>query len=180
MALPPGPSSSFLVQGGEWTWRPEQYLRRCRERYGDIFTANLRFQGPDGPSPAVFVCDPEAVKTLFRTSPEQAPVGASRQSLSPMFGTRSVLIVDGAQHLRLRKLMLPPFHGKRMAAYGELIEEIVEAELDSWAPGRPFALQPRMQAITLEAILRAVFGLEDAEHRHDMRDQITKLLDYVS
>ena len=180
MALPPGPSSSFLVQGGEWTWRPERYLRRCRERYGDIFTANLRFHGPDGPSPAVFVSDPEAVKTLFRASPDQAPVGASRQSLSPMFGTRSVLLVDGAEHLRLRKLMLPPFHGQRMAAYGELIEGIVQEEVDSWETGKPFALQPRMQAITLEVILRAVFGLVHEGQRDEVRQRIIKLLDTVA
>jgi cytochrome P450 family 135 len=155
-------------------------MRRYRERYGDIFTANLRFQGPDGPSPAVFVSDPDAVKKLFRASPEEAPVGASRQSLSPMFGTRSVLLVDGAEHLRRRKLMLPPFHGKRMARYGELIEEIVDAEVDSWVPGKTFALQPRMQAVTLEVILRAVFGLEEAEQRDDVRRRITKLLDYVA
>jgi cytochrome P450 len=180
MALPPGPSSPSLVQLLEWSWRPERYMRSAHERYGDIFTAQLRFQGPDGPSPAVFLADPEAVKTLFRTSPDHAPVGASRQSLSPMFGSRSVLLVDGAEHLRQRKLMLPPFHGRRMAAYGELIEEIAEDELDAWPLDKSFALQPHMQAITLEVILRAVFGLEDLERRAEMRERISDLLASVS
>ena len=180
MALPPGPSSPSLVQLYDWSWRPERYMRRARKRYGDVFTANLRFHGPDGPSPAVFISDPEAVKTLFRTPPEQAPVGASRQALSPMFGVRSVLIVDGAEHLRQRKLMLPPFHGRRMAAYGELIEGITEDELDSWPLHKRFALQPQMQAITLEVILRAVFGLEDDARREEMRERISDLLADVS
>ena len=93
----------------------------------------------------MFTCDPAAIKLLFTAGPDVAPVGASRQSLAPMFGRRSVLLLDGKSHLRQRRLMLPPFHGDRMAAYGGLITQIADEELERWPLREPFPLQPRMQ-----------------------------------
>jgi cytochrome P450 len=154
-------------------------MSRCYRRYGDVFTIHLLGWGSPGTNPVVVVADPAAIKAIFTGDPELVPVGASRRMLSPMFGPASVLVIDGAAHMRQRRLMLPPFHGERMAAYGALIEEITERELDSWPLGRPFPLQPRMQAITLEVILRAVFGV-DLAHRDDLRDRIVALLAEVS
>src|SRR5207245_1305632 len=105
------------------------------------------------------LADPAAVRALFTAGRDVAPVGEGRQNLAPLFGPRSVLTTDGAQHLRQRRLMLPPFHGERMAPYEELISQIAERESDTWPRDKPFALLPRMQAITLEVILRAIFGL---------------------
>jgi len=179
VSLPPGPRQPPLAQSLEWTLRPERFMERCRRRYGDTFTVRL---GPGGrlTKPIVFLADPVDVKALFTAGPEVAPVGEARQSLAPMFGPRSVLIVDGSQHLRERRLMLPPFHGERMAAYEELISGIAERELETWPKGTPFALQPRMQAITLEVILRAVFGLDAAARRAELRDRIEQLLGIVA
>jgi cytochrome P450 len=179
MSLPPGPSSPALAQSLEWAFRPESLMARCQRRYGDVFTLRMLGWGSTGTNPVVFVSDPGAVKAIFTGDPELVPVGASRRMLTPMFGPASVLIVDGAQHLRQRRLMLPPFHGERMSRYGELIERITDDELDRWPLGRPFPLQPRMQAITLEVILRAVFGV-DVAHRDDLRDRIVALLAEVS
>ena len=174
MSLPPGPSSPALYWSLEWAFRPESLMSRCHRRYGDVFTVPMLGFGSIGTNPVVFVADPAAVKAIFTAGPELAPVGASRRMLSPMFGPASVLIVDGPAHLRQRRLMLPPFHGERMSRYARLIDE-----LERWPVGRAFALQPRMQAITLEVILRAVFGV-DVAHRDELRDRIVALLGEVS
>jgi cytochrome P450 len=179
MPLPPGPSSPGVYQSLEWAFRPEHLMSRCHRRYGDVFTVRLLGFGSYGTNPVVFVADPEMVKAIFTGDPELLPVGASRRMLSPMFGPASVLIVDGPEHIRQRRLMLPPFHGERMSRYAELIEEITEDELDNWPLDKTFPLQPRMQAITLEVILRAVFGVE-LEHRDELRDRIQDLLAEVS
>src|SRR5204863_3111837 len=89
-------------------------------------------------------------------------------------------LLDGAAHMRQRKLLLPPFHGERMAAYGELIAKATEREIERWPAGRPFALQPSFQAITLEVILEAVFGLDDAQRRARLGDAIKEALEEVA
>ena len=180
MALPPGPSRPMLVQMAGWVMRPDAFLAGCQRRYGDTFTLRLLGFGEGGARPVVFTCDPAAIKLLFTAGPDVAPVGASRQSLAPMFGRRSVLLLDGKTHLRQRRLMLPPFHGDRMAAYGGLITQIAEEELERWPLRQPFPLQPRMQEITLEVILRVVFGVEDVARRGELRRRIKRLLDVVS
>jgi cytochrome P450 family 135 len=179
MPLPPGPRQPALAQSLEWVMRPAQFMERCRNRYGDCFTVRLGLGGGLA-QPIVFLTDPAAVKALYSAGPEVAPVGEGRQNLAPMFGQRSVLIVDGADHLRQRRLMLPPFHGPRMATYEELIAGITKREADTWPKNKPFALQPRMQAITLEVILRAVFGLDDSGRRAEVRRRIEELLRIVA
>ena len=104
--------------------------------------------------------DPELVKELFKGSPEQLRAGEANAPLGPVVGPRSVLLLDGAEHLRHRRLMLPPFHGQRMAAYESVMEEAADRAIDSWPVGEPFALLPSMQSVTLEVIMRAVFGME--------------------
>lgn len=179
MALPPGPRRPALLQALDWTWRPAQFMEGCRRRFGDCFAVRLGLGG-SLTYPIVFLADPAAVKALFAADPRDVPVGAGRQTLAPMFGSQSVLLVDGAQHLRQRRLMLPPFHGDRMAAYAELIRDITEREVASWPWATPFALQPRMQAITLEVILRAIFGLDDTTRRAEVRRLIERLLAIVA
>src|SRR5947209_14309208 len=158
MGLPPGPSRPMLAQMAGWVMRPDAFLTGCQRRYGDCFTIRLLGFGQGGTTKVVLTCDPAAIKLLFTAGPEIAPVGASRQSLAPMFGRRSVLLLDGDPHLRQRRLMLPPFHGDRLSGYGRLVAQIAEEELERWPLQKSFALQPRMQAITLEVILRVVFG----------------------
>src|SRR5256885_7150154 len=123
---------------------------------------------------------PTAIKTIFTSGPDKLRVGELRAPMAPMFGSGSVLLLDGAQHMRQRKLLLPPFHGERMAGYGEVISRATERELDSWPLDSALALQPRMQAITFEVILQAVFGLDEAERRAEVGGAIRRALDMVA
>ncbi len=101
-------------------------------------------------------------------------------TLAPLLGPSSVLLLDGDEHLRHRRLLLPPFHGERMRAYGSMMEEVAERRIADWPAGRSFAALPSMQAITLEVILRAVFGFADAERRDRIGGPLRRLLDTVA
>src|SRR5206468_54659 len=93
-------------------------------------------------------------------------------ALEPIMGPRSVLLLEGTEHLARRKLMLPPFHGERMRAFGPILEEVVRREVDSWPLGQAFAVHPRMQAVTLEVIMRAVFGVSDPARLERLRERL--------
>jgi cytochrome P450 len=176
VSLPPGPSAPPLIQTLEWAYRPGEFMERCQRRHGDLFSVRVRtFRVPGEDAQVVFVSDPAAVKSIFTGGAELARVSDSRSAMRPVFGERSVLLTDGDEHLHRRKLMLPAFHGERMTRYGELMAEIADAELDSWPVGRPLALHPGMQRITLEVILRAVFGLDEGRAHHEVRQRIAKL-----
>ncbi|MEO8687060.1 MAG: cytochrome P450 [Solirubrobacteraceae bacterium] len=154
--LPPGPSTPSAVQTWEWLARPTTLLRRCAARYGEPFT--LRTAWTD--APMVVVSDPAAVRAVFTAPVDVAVAGASSTFLEPFVGTRSILVLDGPAHLRQRKLMLPPFHGDRMRAHRDLIAELAAGEVERWPAGTPFATHGRMQALTLDIIMRVVFGAE--------------------
>ena len=154
--LPPGPSTPSAVQTWEWLARPTTLLRRCAARYGEPFT--LRTAWTD--APMVVVSDPAAVRAVFTAPVDVAVGGASSTFLEPFVGPSSILVLDGAAHLRQRKLMLPPFHGDRMRAHRELIAGLAAAEVARWPAGEPIATHGRMQALTLDIIMRVVFGAE--------------------
>jgi cytochrome P450 len=147
-------------------------MRRWQARYGDVFTIKLALQGE-----VVQVADPALVKTVFATKPDDARAGEANAILQPLLGRRSVLLLDGREHLRQRKLLLPPFHGERMQRYGELITAITDEEMSRWPAGQPFALRPAMQRITLDVILRAVFGAGEDDHLDELRSLIRDLID---
>jgi len=156
----------------EWIARPIAFLERCNRRYGEMFA--VRF--PVGT--IVFISDPEVIKEIFTGDPDVLHAGEGNATpLEPIMGKNSVLLLDGAEHMRQRKLMLPSFHGERMQRYGELMREIAEREIGTWPVGKPFALRPRTQAITLEIIMRTVFGIEDAARLAQLRDRLGRLLD---
>jgi cytochrome P450 len=118
------------------------------------------------------------IKQIFTGDPDVLHAGeANATPLEPLMGKNSVLLLDGPEHMRQRKLMLPSFHGERMQRYGGLMREITEEEIRSWPTGEPFPLRPRTQAITLEIIMRAVFGIEDAERLDQLRERLGRLLD---
>jgi cytochrome P450 len=154
--LPPGPSTPSAVQTWEWLARPTTLLRRCAARYGEPFT--LRTAWTD--APMVVVSDPVDVRAVFAAPVDVAIAGASSTFIEPFVGPSSILILDGPPHLRQRKLMLPPFHGDRMRAHRGLIAELAAAEVARWPVGAPFATHGRMQALTLDVIMRVVFGAE--------------------
>ncbi|MEA2133388.1 MAG: cytochrome family [Solirubrobacteraceae bacterium] len=169
--LPPGPSEPPVVQTLRWLLRPIAFLESCRRRFGDAFSVSfLGFQ-----TPMVMLSDPEAIRALYSVPGHTMPPGRTA-TLQPIMGARSLLLLEGREHLARRKLMLPPFHGERMRAYEAIVREAVAREVDSWPEGEAFALHPRMQAITLEVILRAVFGVTDPARRARLADGLSGLL----
>jgi cytochrome P450 family 135 len=172
MALPRGPDASVAWQTAAWITRPGPFMERCRRRYGDIFTLHLPATGN-----VVFLSDPEAIKQVFTASADVLRAGEGNAALEPVLGKRSLLLLDGQDHLRHRRLMLPSFHGERLRGYGELMRQIALDEVDRWPRGRPTRMQPRMQAITLEIILRVVFGLERGAQLEYMRERLVALID---
>jgi cytochrome P450 len=174
-ALPPGPKSPPVVQTLRFLLRPISFLEACRREFGGMFS--VRFLGFE--APLVMVSDPEAVRALYSEREHGLPPGRTF-ALRPIVGPRSVLLLEGAEHLERRRLMLAPFHGERMRAYEASVAEIAEAEIESWPVGGPFALHPRMQAVTLEVILRAVFGVTDPERRERLRRLLPQLLNSTS
>jgi cytochrome P450 family 135 len=174
MTLPPGPSSP-AVQTARWLYRPIDFLDSCRRRFGDAFS--VKFLGFR--TPMVILSDPEAIAALYRSRENGLPPGRTL-ALEPLMGPRSVLLLEGSDHLSRRKLMLPPFHGDRMRAYEDVIAAVTNSEIDSWSLDRPFPIHPRMQAITLEVIMRAVFGVQDASRLSRLRDLLSRMLGGVA
>jgi cytochrome P450 len=169
--LPPGPPYPSLIQGiGLWT-RPLAYLERCRARYGKCFT--IRF--PAAP-PFVILSDPDQIKEVFKAPPEVLHPGEGARVLEPLVGKNSVILLDEGPHMEQRKLVLPAFHGEKMARLGGLMTEVAEREVESWPRGEAIPLQPRMQRLTLEIILRAVFGLDPGERLDALRERLSEML----
>jgi cytochrome P450 len=170
--LPPEPKSSSLAQTLRWSFRPLPFMQECREKYGDNFSVKfLSFERP-----MVMISDPAAIKALYTERAHGLPPGRE-VVLTPVVGARSLLVIEGDDHLAHRKVMLPPFHGERMRSYQPIVEEIVGAEIDSWPLGEKFAIHPRMQAMTLEIILRVVFGVADGPRLEQLRLVLTKVLE---
>jgi cytochrome P450 len=174
-ALPPGPSESPAIQTARWLLRPISFMESCRRRFGDAFS--ITFMGFQ--TPMVMLSDPAAIQALYTNPKHDLPPGRTI-ALLPVMGARSVLLLEGTEHLARRKVMLPPFHGERMQAYEEAVREIAVREIESWTPGAELSLHPRMQAVTLEVILRAVFGVTDEERRERLRELLPQLLDSTS
>jgi cytochrome P450 family 135 len=174
-ALPPGPSESPAIQTARWLLRPIAFMESCRRRYGDAFS--VRFLGFE--RPMVMLSDPEAIRALYTAHEHGLPPGRSI-ALLPVMGPGSVLLLEGREHLARRKLMLPPFHGERMRSYEATVREVAEREIESWSEDRQFAIHPRMQAVTLEVILHAVFGVTDPARGERLRERLPLLLGETS
>jgi len=150
-------------------------MERARERYGDTFTIRIAREGT-----WILMSDPDAVRQIFTGDPAKLHAGEANVVLRPILGANSVLLLDDAPHLAQRKLLLPPFHGERMKRYGELMTEIAEREVATWPADQPMTLMPRMQALTLEIILRAVFGLDEGARLERMRDVLARMMDWTT
>jgi cytochrome P450 len=158
-SFPPGPRAPAIVQLLRLGRDPLGYVLRLHRRYGDVFSVSF-------PSfrRLVYVVDPALVKEIFTGDSRGFHAGeANAAVLEPALGPHSVLTLDEDEHMRQRRLLLPPFHGESIRRYGELIREITEREIETWPVGRPFGLRPHTQRITLDVILRAVFGVRDPE-----------------
>ena len=171
MTLPPGPKAPAAFQTSMIVARPISFFERCRQRFGGTFTVRALRLGE-----LVFISDPPSLKSLFAADRQNTIAPGRNVVLTPVLGPRSVLLLEGEEHLRRRKVMLPPFHGERMRAYEGVMEEATSREIASWPFGQPFPLHPGMQRITLEVILRAVFGVEDDERRQALRENLVAIL----
>jgi cytochrome P450 len=169
--LPPGPRAPALLQTLAWALAPTWVMDHCAQRLGETFTLTF---WPSGMQ-LVVVSGPEAVKTVFTAPPHVAPSAAGNSPVAPVMGPSSVIVLTGAEHMRQRKLLLPPFHGERMREYQQTIVQATSADMAGWPLDRAMRLQERTRAITLEVILRAVFGVE-AERMAALRGAIDGLL----
>jgi cytochrome P450 len=174
-ALPPGPRLPRAVQTAIWFRRAQWVLKECQARYGDMFTLRIAYEGT-----WVVLSDPAAVKQVFTGDPRVFHAGEGNEILLPVLGSNSVLLLDEAAHMEQRKLLLPQFHGERMQRYGDLMSEVAVGEIERWPEGVAYRLRPRMQALTLEIILRTVFGLGEGERLVTLRDALRRLLDMTT
>ena len=172
---PPVVPLSRGAQMMRFNQRQIEFVFGARRRLGDVF--RMRSALPGGP---VVTSHPDHVRSLFTAKPEQAPSLTGESPLRPIIGTGSVLTAVGPRHMRQRKLLLPPFHGEAIERYTEMITLATEREIDRWPLNRPFALAPRMQAITLDVIMAGIFGIEGRPERgtpeHRLRHTVKRLV----
>ncbi|MCW5893070.1 MAG: cytochrome P450 [bacterium] len=169
--LPPGPAEPPLLQAMRWIQWPFPFLDECARRFGDVFTVRL-----PGRPPLVMVSHPEAIRDLFTGSEEDLRAGEANALLEPLLGRHSLLLLDGREHLNERRIVQPPFQGERMQSYGDSMRDIARRDVDAWPVGQPFALHPHMQRITLDVILRTVFGMDEGPKMDSLRGGLRDLL----
>jgi cytochrome P450 len=167
-----GPSAPPIIQLFNWLTRPYPFLDDCAQRYGEIFLLRL-----SQTLPLVFFSNPEAIQIVFKADPNCFLVGNSNCILRPLVGDQSLLLLDGDRHQRQRQLLMPPFHGERMRAYGGLMQDITRQVTAPWAIAQPFSVRPFMQEISLRIILQAVFGIHQGKQYEQLRQLTSRLLD---
>ncbi len=152
--------------------RPLEYLEAAAKEYGDVFTMRSL-----GFPPTVVLSNPQAIQEIFTADPHQFDSAEGSKILQPIVGNNSLILLDGDRHQRQRKLLMPPFHGERMKAYGKLICEIAEQVMKSWTIGNIQPVYPAMQEISLRVILRAVFGIDEGARFQQLRQLLVSMLD---
>jgi cytochrome P450 family 110 len=150
-------------------------LNECEKRFGETFRLRL-----SSAPPIIFFSHPDAIKAVFTGDEEDLRAGEANFRLEPILGRHSLLLLDGREHLRERRLLQPPFHGDRMLSYGVVMREIAARAVERWPIGRPFPLHPEMQGVTLDVILRTVFGLDEGPAKRDLRGALLDLLNLGS
>jgi cytochrome P450 family 110 len=175
LELPPGPRLPTLAQTALFGRDPYAFLERCTRRYGSPVTVRLVEN-----IPMILFSDPAATKEIYTSAPEEAPAGEAIVGvLGPLMGARSVMVLDGPRHLRERRLLLPQFHGQRMPLYAETMREMTDRQMRRWPVGAAFPIHHEMQAITLEVILRTVFGFSDGPKLDRLRNCLLRGLEVV-
>jgi cytochrome P450/SAM-dependent methyltransferase len=170
--LPPGPRAPAAVNMARLMQRPMQSLLGWRQRYGDVFTVPLPVFGV-----GVYVCDLEGIRGMLTGDQSDLRAGEANAPLSPVVGEKSLLTLDGPEHLRHRRLLLPPFQGSAVAAFREVIRNVAEAEVNRWQVGEQFVVRDRMRALTFEVIARAVFGVTEPTRIERLRQALVAVLD---
>lgn len=171
--LPPGPKMPSAMQTVGWWTRPTGFLDRCRRRFEKRFTVRLAAQDP-----FVVLSDPDELKQVFTAPPDVLHPGEGTRILEPIVGPNSILLLDEDAHMSQRKLVLPAFHGERMRDLEEMVAEVAREQIRSWPRGESVPIHPRMQSLTLEVILAAVFGLRSGPRLDELRLALTGMLDF--
>jgi cytochrome P450 len=172
-----GPAQTSQWQRRLWglrfLFRPLETVEARRQAYGDDY----RVSQPDAKTAMVYFSSPEALEAIFTANPEHLSAGRGNQLLQVLLGEHGIVLLEGEAHQRQRQLLMPPFHGDRMRSYGKLIQTITEQVTQSWKSGMTFRVRPVVQSISLQVILRAVFGLEHGERYEEIRQGLTQMLD---
>ncbi len=166
----PGPPGPGFLQTLLGVMRPITTRVSARRRYGPLYQTNDAIIGQ-----TFHIADRDLIEQIFKWKPDQYRVGEPRAIMEPVTGRSSVLLLDGAEHLRHRKLMLPPFHGEAITRYSEVIEEIANREIDGWREGQTIQTRAVAQAITIEVIIRAVFGITDPARIAELKDLLPRI-----
>lgn len=171
MQLPDGPTVVPFLHSLKWRGRYLEFLEWCERRYGGIFTYK-KF----GSRPYVVVSHPQAIKEIFTAPSKYFDSGKSNQAFRPLLGNKSLLLLDGNEHQRQRKLLMPPFHGDRLRTYSRAIEDITQQEISRWSTPQPFVIRSAVQVITLRIILRVLFGSEQELQAQALNQCLTSLV----
>ncbi|MCW2833836.1 MAG: cytochrome [Nocardioides sp.] len=171
--LPPGPRWPASLQSIALLRFRHQFVPWAHRRYGDVFTVRVLPQG----RPLVLFTRPEHAREIFAGDPEVFHAGKGNAILGPMMGEHSLLLQDSAEHKRARKLLMPAFNGHALREYAALVTDVASAEAESWLPDESFSALERMNRLTLEVILRVVFGVSDEARLTEMRPLVNKVVD---
>jgi cytochrome P450 family 135 len=163
------------LQTAIWSRQAQWMLSQCRRRLGPTFELEIAYEAR-----WIVVSEPEVVKQVFTGDPKVFHAGEGNEILRPLLGEFSLLTLDEGAHMSQRKLLLPPFHGRRMAGYEATMREIAGREIESWPTGVPYKLRPRMQEMTLDIILATVFGVEGGERLGPLRESLRAFLDMLT
>ncbi|QLE58441.1 cytochrome P450 [Nostoc sp. TCL26-01] len=170
--LPDGDKKASWLQTIRAILNPVDTLEETQQRYGDIYTAKFA----SFPTQVV-ISNPQAIQELFTADAQLFDSGAGNYVVQPLVGANSLILLDGDRHLQQRKLLMPPFHGERMRAYGHTIGDITEQVTSQWSIGKPFVARSSMQEISLQVILKTVFGLKEGERYQQIKQVLIEMLD---
>jgi cytochrome P450 len=172
--LPPGPRASGMRQSLRWFRDPVGYMEDCRSTYGDLFNVRLGRLNR-----ASFVSNPDAVRAIFTADPELARMGPTNALFRPVLGSSSLFLMDGEEHHRHRRLIMPSFHHSHVRRFHDLTVDLAERELATWPVGEPFRTDERMRRLSLDLIFEYVFGVAEGERHDRLRTLLIEMLDRV-
>ncbi|ARV62959.1 hypothetical protein BZZ01_10385 [Nostocales cyanobacterium HT-58-2] len=175
MKLPNRLRTPWFAQVYQWGMRPTHFLDSCTQRYGDIFTTQWPALGP-----IVFVSHPKAIEKIYTAPPEMFNIAETYETLRPLVGDKSLMVMDGQVHHRQRSLVMPPLHGERLRSYGKLICNLTEQMMQQWKLGEVINLTSWAHDISINVMFQVVFGLDEEERLIKLRQKITQMLDYFS
>ncbi len=172
-AEPPGPRLPVWLQAVLFGKHRARWVPVLRRRYGDVFLIRM----PPHRRRLVMIARPDLIKQVFAASSDRLHAGEGNAILAPMMGLHSVLLLDEGDHQRVRRQLMPAFHGAPLRGYRQMIEKLSRAEVDDWPTGRPFRTHSRTTALTLDIILQVVFGVTDEQRLAELRPVVEQVVD---